>query len=47
MTILRNHMTDALLAAIAALALAVTLSVEQASAMDVPPPVGHVQVLAP
>ena len=45
---LRGHMLDLLLATVAALGLAIVLSVENANAMDVPPPASaQTQVLAP
>jgi hypothetical protein len=45
---LKGHMLDVLLAAAAALGLAIVLSVEDAYAMDVPPPMpAQVQVLSP
>ena len=44
---LKGHMLDVLLAAVATLMLAITLSVEHASAIDVPPPMAaQMQVLA-
>jgi hypothetical protein len=45
---LKGHMLDVLLATVATLGLAIALSVEDASAMDVPPPMSaQSQVLAP
>ena len=45
---LKGHMLDVLLATVAALGLAIVLSVEDAYAMDVPPPMSaQMQVLAP
>ena len=45
---LKGHMLDVLLAAAATLGLAIALSVQDATAMDVPPPVSaQMQVLAP
>lgn len=46
--VLKGHGLDVLLAAVATLGLAIALSVQDASAMDVPPPVAaQMQVLAP
>jgi hypothetical protein len=48
MMTLKGHMLDVLLAAAAGLALAITLSVDDAYAMDVPPPTpAQMQVVAP
>ncbi len=47
---IKGHMLDVLLATVAALGLAIVLSVEDASAMDVRPPAQaqvQVQVLTP
>jgi hypothetical protein len=45
---LKGHMLDVLLAAVATLGLAITLSVQNAAAMDVPPPMAaQTHVLAP
>lgn len=45
---LKGHMLDVLLIAAAALGLAIALSVEHASAMDVAPPMAaQMQALAP
>jgi hypothetical protein len=45
---LKGHMLDVLLAAVATLGLAIVLSVDDAYAMDVPPPTpAQMQVLAP
>ncbi len=46
--VVKAHMLDTLLAAVATLGLVIALSVEHASAMDVPPPIAaQVHVLAP
>jgi hypothetical protein len=45
---IRNHMLDLMLAVVATLGLVIALSVEHASAMDVPPPMAaQMHVLAP
>lgn len=45
---IKGHMLDVMLATVAALGLAIVLSVEDASAMDVPPPMpAQAHVLTP
>ena len=45
---LKGHMLDVLLASVAALGLAIVLSVEDATAMDMPPTMpAQIQVIAP